>query len=64
MKNTEQQSKGLGDVGLLQDGGRRPNTERLAAFINSQTDPKRFANLLFAFCKPSTKSIPDRQKEA
>ena len=38
-----------------------PNVEKLAAYINSQKEPMRFAKLLIAFCKPSMDNITNRE---
>lgn len=39
------------------------NIERLADYINSQENPKKFAYALFSLCKPRTDDFPDRNKE-
>ncbi len=41
----------------------KPNIRKLAAYINSQPDPERFASALFALAKPRLQDLTDAQKE-
>lgn len=61
MRRIEQPSKEKG--GAPQEAVHRPNIEKLAAYINTQDEPERFAKLLLAFCKPSANDIGHGQKK-
>ena len=61
MKQFERPSNEKG--GAPQGEVHRPNIEKLAAYINAQDEPERFAKLLFAFCKPSTNDLSHGQKK-
>ena len=39
------------------------NIERLADYINSQKNPKKFAYALFFLCEPRPDDLPDRNEK-
>lgn len=49
--------------GYIMENQTESNIERLADYINSQENPKKFAYALFSLCKPRTDDFPDRNKE-
>lgn len=48
---------------LHQQDVHKPNIEALLDFVNSQSDPRRFAKLLLVFCKPTPKDFTNGQKK-
>jgi hypothetical protein len=41
----------------------KTNIQKLSEYINAQTDPTLFMNILLTLCKPSPDNLPDRNQE-